>query len=477
MLCVPKKNPKTGFYTDLRVARHGGFSSRWTIAINDNIDEEKCKIPSLPHIREYITELIQYEYVSIRDLKDAFPQMLLAKPDCGYLQYCIFGLKFINLRQIYGISSAGANCQLFSELLIWICEQHYLDESLRNRMMVHIDDFLILGNSIPECKHLTTQFDRMSDDLKIAISHDKDENWIQFGIVHGFGFNLWNRPKTCNIPRLKLWELINDIVLFAMIRFASGEALDSMAGKLMSWAQFRKQAKILCYRLMAKIRMEIRENPSLKSEIFFIPINIIRDLLFWMKYMIYMHKIPMESILYAPSITIVASSDACESGGGYVLGSQWAAYKFNTKPNKYGITHSEMSINYQEAHALIMMLWNNKELLSGKKILLYVDNKSVMYSIFKNWSHSDQLVEYIQEISLLQCIFCIDIHVDFIPTSFNDLSDALSRFQFRRFYRDVRLYGLEMNTHVDSVDYYPTLRFLRGEIDYKIDPFNILHMP
>ncbi len=474
VLCVAKRSSETQVWTDLRIARHGGFSTRWTVAINDNIDEEKCKIPTLPHIHEYLIELIQYEFASLRDLKDAFPQMLMAIPDCGYLQYSIFGMKFIGQRQIYGISSAAANCQAFAELLIWICEKHYVPKQLHNRMKVHIDDYLILGHTIPECKQLTQGFDSMSDDLWIDISHKKDKNWIQIGVVHGFGFNLKNRPKTVNIPRQKFWELVNGIVLFVYLRLATGEALDSMAGKIMHWAQLRKQAKILCYRLQALIREAIRKDPKLKSQIFFITLNIIRDLKFWVKYMIYMYKIPMSSVLYTPSITITAASDAADEGAGYVLGSKWTAYKFSSKPNKYGITHNKMSINYKEAHAVIMMLHNHRKELTGKKILLYVDNKSVMYSLFKNWAKSDQLVEYIQEIILLQCIYCIDIHVDYVPSALNDLPDALSRGQYNRFRYVVDLYGLQIDKFPSVVSYYPTLRLLRGEIDFQIDPFNIL---
>ncbi len=473
-LCADKKNPITGLFTDIRLARHGSYSTKWTVSINDNIDEDECKIPSLPHIREYLTKLIQYEYASLRDLKDAFPRMLLSKPDCGYLQYSVFGLEMIGLRQIYGISSAARNCQDFAELLIWICEKHYVPQQLHNRMKVHIDDYLILGHTIPECKTLTKGFDDMSDDLIIPISHEKDENWIQTGVVHGMGFNIGTPVKTVHIPKRKFWEIMNGIALFIMFRLATGEALDSMAGKMMHWSQLRKHAKIMCYRLQALIREKIRENPKLKTQIFYIPFDIVRDLLFWAKYMLYMHKIPMASVLYTPSITITAASDASKSGGGYVLGSKWTAYKFSEKPNKYGIIHSKMSINYQEAHAVIMMLWNHRKFLTGKKVLLYLDNKSVMYSMFRNWSNSDLLVEFIQEITLLQCIYCIDVHVDYIPSVLNDLSDALSRSQLYRFLFDIKLYGLEMDPLPSVVEYYPTLKLLRGETNFKIDPFNIM---
>ena len=63
-----------------------------------------------------------------------------------------------------------------------------------------------------------------------------------------------------------------------------------------------------------------------------------------------------------------------------------------------------MSINYQEAHAVIMMCWNLRKFLTEKKILLFIDNTSVMYSIFKQWAGSEELMEYIQELSLIMSV-------------------------------------------------------------------------
>ncbi len=65
-----------------------------------------------------------------------------------------------------------------------------------------------------------------------------------------------------------------------------------------------------------------------------------------------------------PSITFTAASDASDTGGGYVLGSKWTAYKFSTKPNKYGMIHSKC----------------HRQQLTGRKILLYVDNNSGIYT-------------------------------------------------------------------------------------------------
>ena len=461
LLCVPKKDAKTNLMTLIRVARHGSYSTRSTVSINDNIDPEASKIDSLPNIRKYVEILEQYAYVSLRDLRDAFRQLGLAKADCDYIQYVLFGMNFRDNRQAYGVASAAANCQHFAELLIWICEHNFLTPEQTNRILVHIDDFLIAAHSQTECQIMTNKFDQMCDDLSVAVSHEKDENWIQKGVVHGFGFDLTKNPKTVFIPDHKFIELVQALAWCIEHRYVTGEALESICGKLMHWAQFRRYAKVLCYRMLRFIHTYIRKRKHLKRSVFYLSDEIILDMRFWLKYAWYMREVTMASIIYEPSITLVASSDASGFGAGFVVGEHWAHYLFETKPNKYGITHSNMSINYQEAHAVIMFLHNYRHLLSGRSCLIFVDNTSVLWSIVKNWATSPKLMEYIHEIVLLLCIYRINLRVEHIPTQINSFSDALSRRELTRFHRMVEEMGFEMNEQPTPLQYYSHLTLIR----------------
>ncbi len=106
LLCVPKRDAITGDMTEIHVARHGSFSTKHTVSINSKIDKKFCEIPTIPNIKIYIRLLIKYKYVSLRDLKDAFRQILMATLDTYYIQYSIFNMKFRDLRQPYGLASA-----------------------------------------------------------------------------------------------------------------------------------------------------------------------------------------------------------------------------------------------------------------------------------------------------------------------------------------------------------------------------------
>ncbi len=463
LLCVPKKDNDTKLMTEIRVARHGSFCTKRTIDLNSKIIKEMCKMEALPNIKTYIRYLIKYTHVTMRDLKDAFRQLFTQSEDVGWIQYCLFGMKFIDKRQVYGMASAGANCQQFALILQWIVENKYFDhdKKLENRILIHVDDFLLCAKSEKEALYMGDRFDKMCADLNVQVSHEKDEDAVIEGVVHGFGFNL--KEKWVEIPDDKYNELIMVLKWVIKYKRVSGAALERICGKLMHWAQFRKIAKVLCYRVMKFIHEFIRKHRrTMRKRIFEIPKAIIADFNFWLHYAKYMRRVSMASVLNEPSITITAATDACDTGGGIVLGAEWCMYDFVKNKNRDGETHRTMSINYQEAHAVIMMLHNFRKELTGKKVLLYLDNKSVLYCIFKCWSGSLRLMEYIQEIAMLMCKYCIELRVEFTPSWMNGPADALSRRDTKRFWEIAETFNLKFNPHPKQLEYYTELHLIKN---------------
>ena len=330
VLCVPKTNAETGKKSDIRVARHGSFRTRDSVAINDIIIPEMCTM-DLPNVQEYTMRLENEKVaaVVVRDLKDAFRQLKTRKSDIGTVRYTICGYHFIDHRQSYGLSSAAANCQRFGELLIWILEHHYLSEEQRGCAVVHIDDFMITARSIDEALEIGAKFDKMCSDLGVLISHEKSETGITTGIVHGFEFDL--KSKTVSIPPHKLTEIRHGLQLMIKYRMATGRALESICGKMMHWSQFRKQTKVLCHRIMKQIHMKIRNKPRYKRSVFVIQPAVIKDFTFWLRTSSMMTQIPMTSVIHQPSISIVAATDACNKGGGFIIGPHYGHYLFSDR--------------------------------------------------------------------------------------------------------------------------------------------------
>ena len=324
-----------------------------------------------------------------------------------------------------------------------------LPEDLKNRIIVHIDDFLLGAETKMGAIEMKCKFDGLCDELNIEISHEKDEDIVQEAVVYGFKFNLKN--KTVGIPDDKLSDLIKLIQLSLKIKVISGSALESLCGKIMHWSQLYKPAKALCYNMVAYLHKLLRAKQDYKRMCFKIPGCILQDLKFWLKYTELIKSVTMESILYPPSMTIVGTSDACDFGAGFCIDKHWAYYEFR-------YPQCTWHINQKEAHAVIMLLHNLKDILTGKKLVLMVDNTSLFYSMAKHWG-SELMMPCIYEICYLMMEYKIQVWFEWIPTEANKLADSLSRFDFECFWKWVRLHGIRVNPFKTELVYHFNLKY------------------
>ncbi len=216
---TPKKD-EFGLYTKTRVIRNGSFHASGKTAINQWIRKEKCNMRDLPNLKTYTKLLINNEYMSLRDLADFFRQIKLPESDADFVGYSLFGLRFRDRSQPYGVSSAPGNSQYFSTILVWIlnnCVLNNNQQHLINSILVHIDDFVLAAKSKSDCKLLTNLFDILLRELKVKVSHHKSVNNVRKGIIYGIYWNLTN--KTLKIPDLALKKLKYFITLVRVINW------------------------------------------------------------------------------------------------------------------------------------------------------------------------------------------------------------------------------------------------------------------
>ena len=465
LLCVPKKDGATGLLTGIRVARHGSYSHGQTIALNDAVTDAARRM-KLPNFTEYVKLMYPYSFVSLRDLKDAFRQLLLSLSDREYVQYSLFALKFRDLRVAYGEAGAAACCQDFSLLIIWICENKVPEfKGKRNRMRVHVDDFIIAAYTATECKVLTDAFDRLCAELGVTISVEKNEDCIQRGVVHGFGFKLDTPVKTVFVPTDKACDLVYGCLVLLKCELATGSALESLMGKIMHWSKLKKRAKCLCNRGIRQIHQYLRNIPKYQKQytLYYVSEGWRSDIALFLRFFLRFREVSMASIIHQPSLTISASTDASSSGGAFVCANRWYGYRFSDEPNCVGRVHSKMHINMQEAHAVIMMIHHCRKMLTGRRIWLLVDNTTCMYGIINAWSSSPAMMNFVQEIMMLLMEYCIELRVDYIPSEFNILPDLLSRGARDEAIEWMELCHLDMEEQSD-VDYYDHLRIVHSPI-------------
>ena len=464
LLCVPKADKLTGLKTDIRVARHGSYCTRSTVSINDLIPKEHSTMDTLPNFTTYVRNLYNSEWVALRDLKDAFRQLLVRNEDRDFIYYSLFGMHWADRRVAYGVASAAACCQRFAMTLIWIIKHKLLPPELSRltALTVHIDDFFIGTKTKAQCDKVAQAFDNLCDELGVQVSHEKDETSIQKGVVHGIKFDVQARPKLVDMPLVKYLDLRQGIQLMIVYERATGEALESVCGKIMHYSCYRKVSKVFCHRLIGFIHKHIRNNKRARTQVFDIPAEVLRDFGFYLQCFSSFKQSSMEDILFSPSITITGSTDASDVGGGFLIGGHWGSYLFREEPNQYGVSHRHMSINYQEAHAVIMLLDNFKHVLTGRKLWLFIDNTSVLYSLYRYWAGSVTLMDYCHEIALLLCKYHIQLRVDFIPTHMNVPADTLSRQKMDEFFAFVEEFNLMIDAEATPLTYYNELFLLNG---------------
>lgn len=427
MFCAQKK-PKKGQTVAWRVVRNCSWKAEGMTCINEWIDPNHCTMKDLPYplptVRVYGQEFHGAELFATRDLKDAFRQILMRFSDAQRMGYSAFGKFFRDDRQPYGMASAAANCQHFGGIVIWIFEQQ-LPERLRGHTTLHIDDFTFFAKTIEDLKLMITTFDRILIELGIRQSPSKAMNGGHEGKVHGI---LWNtKNQTAGIPQDKREELVMTISTLLFHRMATKRVIESVAGKLMHWAQLNKASKSLCYNTIHWIMRAVR-HPRIKgTEWFILPMRVINDLKYWLRYLQQIETVPIAHIIGIRNVTVYAATDASDTHGGVWAGPKWFNYKFTEEHT------TDWHITLKEAHALLMLLHNLRHDLTGKTVVVYVDNQAVYHSVRRKWSSTHSVMLFIYEICLMMMEYKIDLWVEWIRSHVNVGADALSREDIPRF--------------------------------------------
>ena len=105
-----------------------------------------------------------------------------------------------------------------------------------------------------------------------------------------------------------------------------------------------------------------------------------------------------------------------------------------------------------------MLLHNLRKELTGKKLVLMVDNTSLFYSMAKHWG-SELMMPCIYEMCYLMMEYKIQIWFEWMPTEANKLADSLSRFDFVGVRKWVRLLGIKVNPHKTELVYHFKLKY------------------
>ena len=436
---VPKKGDD-GRMTALRLIRNGSYKLPGTFCINDFIMRRAFEIKTMPRLRSYARLMHRRHFMAMRDLKDAFRQLLIRPEDHIFQGYCIFGQYYIDRHVAYGISSSAASCQRFVELICLIFNRVFIkrkfmdDDTIDishciNQICAYIDDFLLVADNPRDIQEMERRFDLLLESLGVKQSMAKAAHRCRKGVVYGWHWDLIN--QTVSIPPTKLSDFRQFLLWSITHRVVTFGALQKINGKIFHYAQISPMAKAFAYHstqaIYAFLKEQHQSRRRLRNRCVCLPISLVRSWVFWYLLSPMLSSAPIASLIYQPSISWTGATDACTFGAGFCIGSHYASYRFVGASQAW-------HINCKEAHVIIVMLRAMAAELHGHRIRIFIDNLVFVRAWSRRWSRTPLLMQCIWE--LLYCLqqYRVQLYLDWIPGELNTAADALSREDYARFY-------------------------------------------
>ena len=438
-----------------RVIRNASFSKSGKQSLNETINKEKIAVKDLPNLQTFAELFIDKLYLAGRDMRDAFRQLSLIEHERLNVGYSVFGMHWIDNKQTFGLAGSPKACQTTTKAILWILDNKKLSPKeihLKNNSEAYIDDFTLTAKSLLDIKRLEKLFDELCTELGIELKHSKSIHAQSKGTVYGIEWDLKN--QTASIPRDKFEQLIKFINSAIKNKRITVRAMEALCGKIMHYAQLNKLAKVLCFRMIQFIYNNIRDKKMNKLKILSLSDEVIQDLKWWRLYAMHMKTVKISQILGINTGTVICYTDASDKGAGWYSNTgHWSFYEFDDETIK-------MPINLKELHTVFSMIKTMATEFSGKKIIIYIDNKTAVSCIIRKWSKSKLMMKIIYDLSLLMLRYKIQIHVEWISTCFNVLADTLSRFKIKEFHEWIRIFKLPLNESMTETELYTDFEFV-----------------
>ena len=444
---VPKDNTKTRMIFHLSYDFPNGNKSinYWTPA-----DWCSVKYNDIDHAVQSSLELLRRMgtnkiiFYSRSDLSSAFRALpnlpdqrryLLFKaenPDTG--KFCFFAEKNIPF-------GAGISCrhfQNFSNSLRHIVEceldQHYVITN-------YLDDFLFISVSEPGANRMVRTFIHICNLIKFPVSHEKTE-WASELMVF-LGILLDGRRHCLAIPEEKRVVALNLVQKFKDKKKATIKDLQRLSGYLNFLHKAVVPGRTFTRRMYAKfsgkkicnkdgIPLKQYHHVNLDSE-------FRGDCAMWEQFLLH------ESIVNRPFLdlnkTLIATqvglySDAsanCSLGFGAIFkGKSWIFGQWE----KGFIERENPSIEFLELFGLCMGIFTWSEQLANARYIVFCDNESVQYIVNDMVGKCRNTMTLLRLLTLDNMKHNRRIFVQHISGKSNNLSDALSRLKFNRFFRE-----------------------------------------
>ncbi len=404
-------------------------------SVNDSIDKEKGEThyQTMDNVIDSINQVGQGCSLIISDIKDAYKIIPIKPsdvPKCGIFWQ---GKYYFDLTLAMGCRTSAKIFESFATAFEWILK-HKFGFSHPHHVL---DDFCCVVKFTEQTEKTLKLFMQICDYLGIPVKVEKNQAGF---IVIYLGVELDTCKMEARLPKEKLDRCRDKIDFVISRKSVAQHTLSSLAGLLNFACKVIRPGRPFLRRLYDYINTvegkfhHVRIHPQLKA-----------DLTMWQTFLSTYNGV---TLFLEPSWhnshTLFCYTDSSKLGYGLVFGQNWVYGPFNQHWKRFDIM-------MLEAYPVMLLFHMFPQELANKRVLLYIDNESLVSCINKQTTKHKGTMCLLRSIVLQALKFNILFKAEHVPGISNTLADPLSRLQVDIFRQRVREDGWTMNQDPEIV--------------------------
>ena len=375
----PKKKPGT-----FRLIHHLSFPEGQSV--NDGISEymyaSSVQYTTLSHAISQIKKLGCCSFLAKSDIESAF-HLLPIHPDDHHL----LGMSWDN-KYYYDLClpmGCSSSCKLFEKFSSAL--EHIVRHQTNGTILHFLDDFLLVGQTESECKHLLETFINTADSLRVPLAVEKTEGPTT--VLSFLGIELDTKNQIARLPPEKIRKMQKHDSLILPRKKTNLHTTQSLLGLLNftcnvvpGWPFLRRLIDRTCG--IRKLYFKVTLNKETK-----------RDLQVWLDFL---NKYNGQTFFCEErihtSVSLHLYTDAAqELGFGAIFGKKWLHGSWPKLWKEYNFVILEL-------YPIVLALETSGEEFRNKAIRFHSDNLALVHIINKQTSKDPQTMVLVRRMGL-----------------------------------------------------------------------------
>lgn len=395
-------------------------------SVNDFIDSDVCSVryTSLDEVVESIMVLGRGCLLGKVDIKSAFRLLPVRREDFCLLGFRLQGKYFVDKMLPMGCAISCSLWEKFATFLEWLLKFLYHDSILHH----YLDDYIFMGDGESnDCLQAMTRFEQLCESLGVPLASDKTEGPTTVLVFLGLEIN--SVLFQIQIPQEKIQKLKLSLNKFLKCKKVTLKELQALVGLLNFCTRAIPVARAFNRRFydamtgITKSFHHVRVSSFMKA-----------DIHTWISFLDHFNgycSFPELSWYDNSTLELYTdSAGSAELGCAAVFGCSWVFFPW---PRDWSDTDLLKDITFLELVPVVLAFLIWAQCLQSKKIILHIDNQSLVSILNKKSSKSKLVMQLLRPLILI----CMQNHIQFkashVEGTLNVKADALSRCQWQRF--------------------------------------------